>query len=104
MITRVIQLPIVRISDLEQDLMEMGVLTGEDSLANILYYDDYMNDCYKDLWLDELDWEQERQWTREHFQSDRLNERLHELDVRQAVEKILMSLNLGDHFLLDVSW
>ena len=104
MITKVIQLPIVRIADLEQDLMEMGVLTGEDSLVNILYYDEYMNDCYKDLWLDELDWEQERQWVQEHFQSDRLHERLHEIDVRQAVEKILMALNLGDHFLLDVSW
>ena len=104
MIKRVVQLPIVHIAELEQELMEMGVLTGEDSLANILYYEDYMNDCYKDLWIDELDWEQERQWTQEHFQGDRLHERLHELDVRQAVEKILMPLNLGDHFLLDVSW
>ena len=104
MINRVVQLPVVHVTELEQELMEMGVLTGEESLTNILYYDDYMNDCYKDLWLDELDWEQERQWTQEHLQGNRLHERLHELDVRQAVEKILMPLNLGDHFLLDVSW
>ena len=104
MIKRVTQLPVMHIRELEQELMEMGVLTEEDSLTNILYYDDYMNDCYKDLWLNELDWEQERKWAQEHFQSDRLRERLHELDVRQAVDEVLMSLNLGNHFLLDVSW
>lgn len=105
MITKVVQLPVVRIADLEQELMKMGVSIKEDSLANILYYGDYMNDCYKDLWVDELDWEQERQWVQEHFQDDGLlQERLHELEVRQAVDKILASLNLGDHFLLDVSW
>lgn len=102
---KVVQLPVVRIADLEQELMKMGVSIEEDSLANILYYSDYMNDCYKDLWINELDWEQERQWVQTHLQDDGLlQERLHELEVRQAVDTILASLSLGDHFLLDVSW
>lgn len=96
--------PIVRIVDLQNELVARGVMSEDEWLPNILYGDEYVCGCYKDFWIDDYDWDLEWRWSAEHFQGKELQDRLHELEIRKELEAILSALNLGDRFLLDIDW
>ena len=86
--------PVIDINDLEDELKLQFDVDIEDELRNILFYDDYQNDCYKSYCFEDdeefhgCDWEDE-----EHIRIRNL--------VNAYLRDILPDYTRG---LIDVTW
>lgn len=86
--------PTINISALEDELKLQFDIDVEGELSTILFYDDYMNDCYKSYYFAD-DYEYTGQpWEKEE-----------RIRVTNCVNAILRDLLPGeDRILIDVSW
>lgn len=86
--------PTIDIGSLEDELKLQFDIDIEGGLASLLFYEDYMNDCYKSYYF-----EDDYEYTGQPWQNE---ERIR---VTNCVNAILRDLLPGeDRILIDVSW
>lgn len=86
--------PTINISALEDELKLQFDIDVEGELSSILFYDNYMNDCYKSYYF-----EDDYEYTGQPWQDE---ERIR---VTNCVNAILRDLLPGkERILIDVSW
>ena len=94
-------LPVVSVYNLEETLVEREVIEQGDSLSQILWEGDYMNDCYKRLYVGtEYGEDEEEQEGIDHGDEDEVKY----YKVRRALREILQEVGIGTRCLVDVSW
>ena len=86
--------PVIEIYVLEDELKTRFGVDVEGELRNILFYEDYMNDCYKSYYFAD-----DEEYTGKSWQNE---ERIR---VRNLVNAYLRDILPGhDSVLIDVSW
>lgn len=86
--------PTINISALEDELKLQFDIDVEGELATLLFYDDYMNDCYKSYYF-----EDDYEYTGQPWENE---ERIR---VANCLNAILRDLLPGEkRILIDVSW
>ena len=94
-------LPVISIYSLEEALINKKVIEHGDSLSQILWEGDYMNDCYKRLYVGtEYGEDEEKQEGIDHGDEDEVKY----YTVRKALRAILQEAGIGTRCLVDVSW
>lgn len=94
-------LPVISVYDLEDALTERGVIEQGDSLSQILWEGDYMNDSYKCLYVGtEYGEDEEEQDGIDNGDEDEVKY----YKVRRALREILQEAGIGTRCLVDVSW
>ena len=94
-------LPVVSVYSLEEELIKREIIEQSDSLSQILWEGDYMNDSYKRLYVGtEYGEDEEEQDGIDHGDEDEVKY----YKVRQALREILQEAGIGTSCLVDVSW
>ena len=85
--------PVIEVSVLEDELKTQFGVDVEGELSNILFYSDYMNDCYKSYYFAD-DEEYKYSWQNEEH-----------IRIRNLVNAYLRDILPGhERVLIDVSW
>ena len=95
--------PVVSISDLQKAIEEE---TGEefDDLTNLLFYEDYMNDCYKRLYFADDPWSyEEKPDDYDDVEWEEACERARKLNLVYGYLRNIFG-KFYDSILVDVSW
>lgn len=94
-------LPVVSVYNLEDALIEKEIIEHGDSLSQILWEGDYMNDSYKHLYVGtEYGEDEEEQDGIDNGDEDEVKY----YKVRRALREILQEAGIGIRCLVDVSW
>ena len=94
-------LPVVSIYCLEEALVERKIIEQSDSLSQILWEGNYMNDSYKHLYVGtEYSEDEEEQDGIDNGDEDEVKY----YKVRRALREILQEAGIGTRCLVDVSW
>ena len=94
-------LPVISVYDLEDELIERNIIEQGDSLSQILWEGDYMNDCFKRLYVgtEYFEYEEEQDGI-----DNGDEEAVKYYKVRRALRDILQEAGVGTTCLVDVSW
>ena len=86
--------PVIDVTDLEDDIRIQFGVDVEDEMRNILFGDDYQNDCYKSYYFAD-----DEEYTGESWQNEE------EIRIRNLVNAYLRDI-LPDYerVLIDVTW
>lgn len=92
----------VTASDIEEEIVSVyGVERPE--LASLFWEGDYMNDCYKSLWIEEE--ADKHDYGDEEDEEDEDEEDEEDNEMRKLIRQHLRQCFPGvDHVLVDVSW
>ena len=94
-------LPVISVYSLEGALVEKKIIEQGEDLSQILWEGDYMNDCYKRLYVGtEYGEDEEEQEGIDNGDEDEAKY----YKVRRALREILQEAGIGVRCLVDVSW
>ena len=94
-------LPVISVYSLEDALVEKKIIEQGEDLSQILWEGDYMNDCYKRLYVGtEYGEDEEEQEGIDNGDEDEAKY----YKVRRALREILQEAGIGVRCLVDVSW